>query len=86
MTNYYTCHRSCLYNKCSEGKFSQSELEGIALAETVIEDDSDGPYYITELADLYTARLSELGSMVPNRIHTTQFQEHILSQIPWMSG
>ena len=89
MTKYYTHHRSCLRNRHNEGKVSQSELEGIALAETVayvIEDDNDGPYYITELADLYTARLNELGGMVPDRIHTTRFQERILSQIPWMSG
>ena len=49
MTKYYTRHRSCLCNQHNEGKVSQSELEGIALAETVayvIEDDSDGPYYI----------------------------------------
>jgi len=49
MTKYYTRHRSCLRNRHNEGKASQSELEGIALAETVayvIEDDSDGPYYI----------------------------------------
>ena len=36
--------------------------------------------------DLYTARLNELGGMVPDRIHTTRCQECILSQIPWMSG
>jgi len=35
---------------------------------------------------LYKARLNELGGMVPDKIHTTRFQEHILSQIPWMSG
>ena len=44
MTKYYTRHRSRLRKKHSEGKTSQSELEGIALAETVayvIEDESD---------------------------------------------
>ena len=35
MTRYYTRHRSCLRKKRSEGKVSQSELEGIALAERV---------------------------------------------------
>ena len=35
MTRYYTRHRSCLRKKRSEGKISQSELEGVALAETV---------------------------------------------------
>ena len=86
MKKYYTRHRSCLRNKHTEGKVT---LEGIALAETVayvIEDDNDGSYYIIELADLYTARLGELGGVVPGRIHTTHFKEHILSQIPWMSG
>ena len=34
-TLYYTCHRSHLPKRCSEGKVSQSELEGIVLAETV---------------------------------------------------
>ena len=60
MTRYYTRHRSCLRKKCSEEKISQSELEGIALAETVAyvtESDSDGPFYIVELAELYQTRL-----------------------------
>ena len=54
MTKYYTHHRSRLRNNRTEGKISQSDLEGIALAETVayvIEDDSDGPFYTIELAD-----------------------------------
>ena len=88
MTKYYT-HRSRLSKKRTEGKISQSELEGIALAETVayvIEDDSDGPFYTIELADLYKARLEELGGIVPDRVHTSRFQQRILSQIPWMSG
>ena len=89
MTKYYTRHRSRLRKRRSEGKVSQSELEGIALAETVayvIEDDSDGPFYTKELAELYKARLKEMGGIVPDRIHTSRFQERILSQIPWMSG
>ena len=89
MMKYCTRHRSCLRNWLSEGKVSQSELEGTALAETVayvVEDDTDGPCYMTELADLYTARLNELGGLVPDKIHKTLFQERILSQIPWMSG
>ena len=65
---------------------SQSELEGISLAETVVEDDSDGPFYIIELAELYTSRLKGLGGAVPGRIHTPLFQERILSQIPWLKG
>ena len=47
MTKYYTRHRSCLCNRRNEGKVSPSELEGIALAETVayvVDDDSDDPY------------------------------------------
>ncbi len=89
MTKYYTRHRSCLRKKHSEGKISQSELEGIALAETVAyvtESDSDGPFYISELAELYKTRLDELGGTVPTRVHTPRFQERILSQIPWMKG
>ena len=53
MTKYYTHHRSRLRKKRTEGKISQSELEGIALAETVayvIEDDSDGLFYTIEPA------------------------------------
>ncbi len=89
MTKYYTRHRACLRQRHSKGKVSQSELEGIAFAETVayvIEDDSDGPFYVTELADLYAARLKDLGGTVSERIHTTRFQKRILSEIPWMSG
>ncbi len=89
MTKYYTRHRSCLRKKHSEGKISQSEIEGIALAETVAyvtESDSDSPFYISELAELYKTKLDELGGTVPIRIHTPRFQERILSQIPWMKG
>jgi len=81
MTKYYTWHRSCLRKKHSEGKIGQSELDGIALAETVAyvtESDSDGPFYISELAELYKTRLDELGSIVQIRTHTPRFQEHIL--------
>ena len=41
-------------------------LEGIALAEIVayvIEDDSDGPFYTKDLAELYKTRLKELGGI-----------------------
>ena len=89
MTRCYTRHRSRLHKKRSEGKISQSELEGIALAETVAyvtESDSDGPFYIVELAELYKTRLKELGGIVPDRVHTPRFQERILLQIPWMKG
>ena len=89
MTKYYTRHRSHLRKKYSEGNTSQSESEGIALAETVayvIEEESDGPFYTIELAELYKTRLKELGGVVPNRIHTPCFQERFLSQIPWMRG
>ena len=70
---YYTRHRSQLRKKRSEGKTSQSELEGIALAETVayvIEDDSDGPFYTIVLAELYKTRLKELGGVRSSRQDT----------------
>ena len=41
-------------------------LEGIPLAETVayvVEDDSDGPFYTKDLAELYKTRLKELGGI-----------------------
>ena len=59
---HYTRHRSRLRKKRSDGKTSQSELEGIVLAETVayvIEDDSDGPFYTKDLAELYKTRLKQ---------------------------
>ncbi len=52
----------------------------------VTESDSDGPFYIIELSELYKTRLKELGGIVPDRVHTPRFQERILSQIPWMKG
>ena len=75
--------------KHSNHTMSQSELEGISLAENVacvVEDDSDGPFYIIELAELYTSRPNGLGGAVPGRIHTPLFQERILSQRPWLKG
>ncbi len=69
MTKYYTRHRARLRQRHSKGKVSQFELEGIAFAETVayvIEDDSDGPFYVTELTDLYAARLKDLGGTREN--------------------
>ena len=41
-------------------------LEGIALAETVayvIEDDSNGPFYTNDVAELYKTRLKELSGI-----------------------
>ena len=89
MSRYYNLHTSCLRKKRDDGRVNQSELEGIALAETVayvVDDDSDGPFYIAELGELYKERLKQLGGIVPDRIHTPRFQERILSQIPWMRG
>ena len=89
MTKYYTQHRSCLRKKHNDSVANQSELEDIALAEIVsyvIEGDSDGPFYITDLAEMYKTRLTELGGIVPNRIHSSRFQNRILSQIPWMTS
>ena len=74
MTKYYTCHWSHLRKKDIEGKTSQSELEGIAFAETVgyvLKSESDGPFYITELAELYTTRLNLLGGIFPDRVQHT---------------
>ena len=89
MFRYYNRHKSSPRKTHSKHTISQSELEGIALAETVlyvVEDDSDGPFYIIELAELYTNRLKKLGGAVPGKIHTPRFQERILSQIPWVNG
>ena len=89
MSRYYNLHTSCLRKKRDDGRVNQSELEGIALAETVayvVDDDSDGPFYIAELGELYKERLKQLGGIVPDRIHTPRFQERILSQITWMRG
>ncbi len=51
MTNY-TRQRSHLRKKHGEGK----TLEGVAFTETVsciLESESEGPFYITDLAELY---------------------------------
>ena len=86
---YYNRHKSSLHKTQSNHTMIQSELECIALAENVayvVEDDSDGPFYIIELAELCTSRFKKLGGAVPGRIHTPRFQERILSQIPLMKG
>lgn len=83
MSRYYNRHISCLTKTHNKGKNSQYELQSIALADIVaysIEDDSDGPFYIIDLAELYKNRLRELGGVVPEQVHTSHLQERILSQ------
>ena len=43
-------------------------------------------HFISQLAELCTTRLKELGGIIPDRVHTPHLQERILSQIPWMKG
>ena len=60
------CYQNvCFFVSCVKRLFL-CILEGIALAETVayvIEDYSDGPFYIKDLAQLYITRLKELGGI-----------------------
>ena len=66
MLSFVLAKRLLLYFLCQTFASLLLFLEGIALAETVaylIEDDSDGPFYTKDLAELYKTRIKELGDI-----------------------
>ena len=89
MTKYYTHHWSCLCKKCMQGydySVSAGRKWSLLKVSYVIEGDSDGPFFITDLSAMHRTKLMDLGGIVPDRIHTYQFQDCIMSQILWVTG
>ena len=93
-------HSQCLaslYNRTRQVKdeaTTDAVNHGIALAELVsyIEDARmDMPavapvFKMTDLATLYGTRLHQLGTAVPERIHTTHLKDRLLAHLPGMQA
>ncbi|CAH1160137.1 unnamed protein product [Phaedon cochleariae] len=91
-----TYHKLCLvklYNKCRRVQPSDEEpeehgkVEAMVLAEliTYIESargDTNSPVFkMTDLVNMYTERLNQMGIDVQGRIHSTKLKDRILTQI-----
>ena len=94
-------HSSCLvalYNKADRlskdiDYESPSVIHGIALAELVsyIEDARMDPeiaqvFKMSDLTDLYTTRIRQLGQDVGERVHSSRLKERLLSHFPYMDS
>ncbi|KAG0715643.1 hypothetical protein GWK47_011463 [Chionoecetes opilio] len=86
-------HRNCLralYNKIRPAALKDEDadrLHGIAFAELVQEDmhgdeDNAPVFKLSDVTNLYTTRLEQLGATVTNRIHTTRLKDRLLSVLP----
>jgi hypothetical protein len=90
---HHDCLRS-LYNRARQAipkgiDGEDSCLHGIAFAELVafLEDmnsaEENAPVFkLADIAELYKARLEQLGMTVENRIHTTRLKDRLLSVLP----
>ncbi|XP_014664507.1 PREDICTED: uncharacterized protein LOC106806883 [Priapulus caudatus] len=93
-------HAQCLaslYNKTRETKSQESNVDdvnhGIAFAglvtyiEEVRMDNLVAPVFkLTDLVNLYSTRLAQLGTHVTGRVHSTQLKNRILSYFPDMDA
>ena len=94
-------HHQCLvslYNRASETKScEESDVDtvnhGIVLAELVLYiedarmDDQVAPVFkLTDLANLYSTRLKQLGTTVVGHIHSTKLKNRILGYLPDMEA
>lgn len=91
-------HKKCLstlYNRARQATSQNNAgdedccLHGIALAELVAfmekvsSDKNSAPVFkLADLAQLYKARLEQLGVVVENHLHTTSFKNRLLSELP----
>jgi hypothetical protein len=90
-------HNNCLcslYNRARQAAPKGSDeddscLHGIAFAELVAfledtkKDEDNAPVFkLVDIAQLYKARLQQLGLTVEKRIHTTRLKSRLLSALP----